>query len=95
MPIGIVKALPLIAKTNVLALRASTFILSQCRQFILIRCNYYIDACMHKQHNGFAMSGKEPLERHAKYVRVLSFDFSIAFDSVPHDILCDKATPMH
>ena len=25
---------------------------------------------MHKQHNGFAMSGKEPLERHAKYVRV-------------------------
>ena len=30
------------------------------------------------------------LDSNAKYVRVLSFDFSKAFDNLPHDISCEK-----
>ena len=30
------------------------------------------------------------LDRNAKFVRVLFFHFSKAFDNVPHDILCEK-----
>jgi hypothetical protein len=32
----------------------------------------------------------EWLDKNSNYVRVLSFDFSNAFDSVPHDLLFEK-----
>ena len=54
-------------------------------QFAYKECHNTIMALIKCQHLSLKW-----LENGARYVRVFSFDFKKAFDSVPHDILCNK-----
>ena len=54
-------------------------------QFAYKGCHNTIMALIKCQHSSLKW-----LENEARYVRVFSFDFKKAFDSIPRDILCSK-----